>query len=230
MDASETGPIPAQADAGTSTRTRRFSFSAQPRRVDAAPSRLVRGLKLVLPTVAAGLVTLLIAWPQLQEATSEAGRVKTPTEETSNLRMRNARFLGSDAKDRPFSVSAATTRQAEGDVNRLELEKPQADITLTNGAWVALVADRGLFDRRANTLSLSGNVELFHDEGYQVRTDEVRVDLKEGLATGDAPVVAQGPAGILSGAGFRVEQAGERILVTGRSHLQLNPRSLQERR
>ena len=35
-----------------------------------------------------------------QEATSDAARVKTPTEETSNLRMRNARFIGSDAKDR----------------------------------------------------------------------------------------------------------------------------------
>ena len=230
MDGSETGRTPAEPDGSAPARTRRFSFSAEPRRVDAGPSRLVRGLKFVLPTVAAALVTLLIAWPQLQEATSDAGRVKTPTEETSNLRMLNARFLGSDAKDRPFSVSADRTRQAEGDVNSLELEKPQADITLTDGAWVALVADRGLFDREANTLSLFGNVQLFHDQGYQVRTDAVRVDLKEGLATGDAAVVAQGPAGILTGSGFRVEQGGERILVTGRSHLQVNPRTLKERK
>ena len=211
-------------------RERRFDFSAAPRTTTSSHSRLVRRLKLVLPAVAAILVTVLIAWPQLQDPARDPATLRVHADEGSNLSIRNPRYVGSDPKDRPFTVTADTTRRSGANPDQMEMEKPRADITLTNGAWVALTADKGMFDRRANTLALSGDVQLFHDEGYQVRSDAVIVDLTRASAVGNHPVVAQGPAGVLSGAGFRVENDGNRIFVDGPSRLQFNPQRAKEAR
>lgn len=212
-----------RAGGARSARAHRFSFTATARQPSAGHTRIVRGLKLVLSLTAAALVTLLIAWPQLQDSGKHDELPSVRPEEASNVRIRNARYVGSDEKDRPYSVSAEVTRQSPTDPHRLELEKPEADITLRDGAWLALQAEKGFFDRNRNTLSLSGGVQLFHDQGYQVRADAADVDLKHGVASGAGDVVAQGPAGLLTGAGFRVEGSGDTIVVTGPARLEFKP-------
>ena len=207
---------------------RRFTFSAEPRRVGVGPSRVVRSLKLILPATAAVVITLLIAWPQLQDSAPGSDSLKVRTDEAEDLRMRNARYVGTDSSNRPFTVIAEATRQVGSDTRRLDLEKPQADITLGDGAWVAVVANRGRYDREANQLALSGDVQLFHDQGYHVRSEGAHLDLRSGIASGDRPVTAQGPAGILKGEGFRIEQDGQRVMLTGRAHLELHPAGLKK--
>jgi lipopolysaccharide export system protein LptC len=183
-----------------------FFERAVPRRYSAFYSHLVTLLKLVLPSVAVGLVAMILLWPQL-------------IEDLENLRMINPRYTGSDTQNQPYVVTADQALQVSGDSNVTNLMKPKGDITLKDGTWLALSAETGVYRKKDELLDLEGSVNLFHDGGYEIVTSQARVDLRKNSAEGGQPVVGQGPDTELRGEGFRVHNGGERVIVTGRSRL-----------
>jgi lipopolysaccharide export system protein LptC len=128
-----------------------------------------------------------------------------------------------DAATAPQPAPAPTTAEAEPD-NVINLKKLIADMTMSDGAWVALTADNGVFHREQGTVDLSGNVTLFHDTGLSFETDAATVDLKNDLASGNQPVEGQNADGELAAQGFEIKDDGKTILFTGRSYLKLYPK------
>ncbi len=202
---------------------RSLGAASDPRRVGRAYSRFVRSLKLALPIAAALLVTLLIAWPQLEWQAPPPAPIQVKPEDAESLSMFDARYVGSDEHNRPFTITADSARQLASPDQRVQLSHPQADMTLQSGAWVALSADQGLFDRDTELLELQGAVTIHHDQGYRLTTESARVDVKRGVAESDAPVAGQGPIGELTGEGFRVSNEGRTLLLIGKSSLLLRP-------
>lgn len=213
-----TGPAPNSAsrpgNAAAGERPPRFSTQS-------AYSRFVTAMKLVLPALAVGIVLLVLVWPQIGPGESgfRVGLSELSPESADQLTMVNPRFQGRDSQDRPFSIVAQEATQPADDGRRITLDGPKADITLDNGAWVALTADSGVYHRDDQTLELSGNVSLFHDRGFELRTARTHIDLQTGNARSNAPVQGQGPAGTLSAQGFRFTDGGRTIVFTGRSRL-----------
>ncbi|WP_051512918.1 LPS export ABC transporter periplasmic protein LptC [Skermanella stibiiresistens] len=181
-------------------------------------SHFVRLMKVVLPLLAFGLIALLAAWPRIQGADQE-----TPRRDTGELEMMRALYVGTDSQNRPFSVTADRAVQSSSEPGVLDLVRPRAELTLQDGTWVALKADRGRYNDKTGKLLLLGNADLFHDKGYEFKTDEAHVDVNASNAWGDLPVTGQGPFGELSAQGFRLFNGGETIVFTGRSHLDLAP-------
>ncbi|MEK9899787.1 MAG: LPS export ABC transporter periplasmic protein LptC, partial [Rhodospirillaceae bacterium] len=72
---------------------------------------------------------------------------------------------------------------------------------------------------KTNTLHLTGDVNLFHDQGYEFTTTAAQVDLVTSTASGDEPVDGQGPFGVLNAEGFRVFDSGDRVLFLGPARL-----------
>ena len=70
---------------------------------------------------------------------------------------------------------------------------------------------------------MTGAVNLFHDSGFEVRTETAQIDLKNGAATGNAFVEGQGPFGHLSGEGFHLLNKGKTIYFKGKSKLIFHP-------
>jgi lipopolysaccharide export system protein LptC len=124
-----------------------------------------------------------------------------------------------DDKKRPFSVSAGKATQADRDADVIVLAGPQADITLEDGAWLTLTADSGRYRRAAQLLDLNGQVNLFHDQGYELHTRDVHIDLAKGSAVSSAAVDGQGPSGELTAQGMEVTDGGKRIHFLGHAHL-----------
>jgi len=186
-------------------------------------SLFVGTLKVVLPALAVALILLVVVWPQLvpEDSRFRVGLSDLAPDSAGKLTMVNPRFQGVDAQDRPFSVVAQTATQEKSGADVVELDQPKADITLKDGAWLALTADHGTFDRASQTLHLDGHVSLFHDRGFEMRTETAHVDLKAGTARSDTPVAGQGPAGHLEAEGFRLEDKGGTIVFTGKSKLTL---------
>jgi lipopolysaccharide export system protein LptC len=202
-----------------------FLERAVPRRYSAFYSHLVTLLKLVLPSVAVGLVAMILLWPQLNplDQRFRLKPVAVGIEDLENLRMINPRYTGSDDQNQPYSVTAEQALQVSGDSNVTDLVKPKGDITLKDGTWLALSADAGVYRKKDGLLDLEGNVHLFHDEGYEIATSRARIDLGANSAEGNQPVVGQGPDTELRGEGFRVHNRGERVIVTGQSRLVIRP-------
>ena len=168
-----------------------------------------------------------MVWPELheQENRFRPGFARIDQSEAENLRMVNARFTGTDASRRPYMITADSADQANASAVIIALDAPKADIELSNGAWVALTSTAGSFNRNRQILELSGGVNLFHDSGYEFKTDSAVIDLAAGDATGTEPIAGQGPFGQLQAEGFRIYNRGERVLFTGKSSLTLKPKS-----
>ena len=195
------------------------------RRYSVFYSHLVTLLKLVLPSVAVGLVAMILLWPQLNPV-DKGFRLKpvaVSMEDLENLRMMNPRYVGSDSQDQPYTITADQATQVSGDSNVTDLTNPKGDMTLNDGTWLSLTANTGVYRKKEQLLDLEGHVNLFHDGGYELLTERAHVDLEKNNAEGNDPVTGQGPDTELSGEGFRVYNRGQQIFVTGQSRLLIRP-------
>lgn len=222
-DAENTAPQP---DASADTRAaRRSRLGAAPRRRRSGfgRSRIVSTMKYLLPGIAFALLVLVAVWPRLLpdedrfridlEAVGPAGGAKP--------QVLNPRLQGIDSAARPFQVTAdfGARGDVEGGGEIYDLTNPKADIVLADGSWVALTANDGRFEAKTNTLHLTGDVNLFHDQGYEFTTTAAQVDLVTSTASGDEPMDGQGPFGVLNAEGFRVFDSGDRVLFLGPARL-----------
>jgi lipopolysaccharide export system protein LptC len=188
-------------------------------------SRFVAIAKLVLPLVAVALLALVWAWPNLRggDLRFRLGFSDLVTRETAGPSMINPRYVGTDKNQQPYSITSNVARNSPTDRMKIDLEVPKGDIVLNNGTWLMLSADTGVYARTAKTLDLTGGVTLFHDSGYEIRTDSAYVDLDQGTAAGDQPVHGQGPFGDLRAEGFILLDKGKVIHFTGKSKLTIWP-------
>jgi lipopolysaccharide export system protein LptC len=186
-------------------------------------SRFANSMRITLPLVAVAIVVLVVAWPQLTAKPKKFSLSvsSVTTAETGAQQIINARFTGTDAANRPYSVTADTASQAENTPDMVDLAFPKADITLQSGAWLALSAETGTFNRKSQVLNLHGAVSLFHDMGYELRTSAADIFIKQGTASGNKPVSGHGPIGTVQSAGFRILDGGKRVLFTGKTRLVL---------
>jgi lipopolysaccharide export system protein LptC len=188
-------------------------------------TRFVSVLKYLLPIVAAGLVLMLALWSQIRidEGRFRIGMTEVATIEVDKLTMSNPRFEGIDDRDRPFTVTADEASQVKDDTDIVELKRPQADMTMEDGTWLALSADTGRYLRGAQRLSLEGSVSLFQDRGYELHTDRVSIDFNAGTAESSSRVFGQGPVGELSGSGLKLSEKGAVIQLLGESRILFHP-------
>ncbi|HAD85889.1 MAG TPA: LPS export ABC transporter periplasmic protein LptC [Rhodospirillaceae bacterium] len=190
-------------------------------------SGFVQVAKVMLPAAAVGLIALVILWPHLrtEDLRFRIGFAAIKSNVDGDPNLLNPRYVGTDEDNQPYAVTADIAKKLDGegmDV-RIGLELPKADITLKDGTWLVLTAENGIYARRNKTLDLSGAVNLFHDSGYEFRTDKAQVDLARGIAEGDRPVRGQGPFGTLNAEGFRLLNKGRTIVFTGKSKMILKP-------
>jgi lipopolysaccharide export system protein LptC len=188
-------------------------------------STFVGFMKLLLPALAAALILLVIAWPEftVDDGGFRLSVSRLAPDQADSLTMLNARFDGLDEKNRPYTLTADMATQSDSDEDLIELELPKADITLEDGAWLALTARSGKYRQKAEILDLIGSVSLFHDQGFELRTEAARLDLAKGVAEGNQPVQGQGSVGFIEAEGFRVLDRGARIIFTGKAHMIINP-------
>ena len=188
-------------------------------------SRMVFLMKVLLPSIAVVLVGLVIAWPEL---ISDDGRfrlnaVRIDQRDAETLRMVNPRYVGTDNRNQPFTVTADAATQSSGNADLVALDQPKADIALQDGSWVALTASDGLYHRGQQSIDLKGAVNIFHDSGYEFRSESALIDLKAGTASGEQTVTGQGPLGDVEAEGFQILDRGARILFTGKARLVMYP-------
>jgi lipopolysaccharide export system protein LptC len=219
-----------------------------PRRVFKRKRRkgLILALKIALPLIAVVCVAYIVIWSQQVKTITVVDVVDEGVEKqkTSDVTVKQVQYNGVDANNRPYSITAesamqpqnaaptggegqAAATQADAAVKNddvINLKQLIADMTMSDGAWVAVTADDGVYHRDAGRVDLSGNVTLFHDTGLTFETDAATVDLKNDTASGDQPIEGQNADGQLAAQGFEVRDDGQTIIFTGRAYLKLLPK------
>ena len=195
------------------------------RRFGARYSRFVGTMKVLLPLTAAAIAGLILAWPGVHDEPQEIALTFAETNSTDaeTPGMANARYVGTDANNRPFLVTADEALQDPGKPDLVDLVALQADMTLDNGVWMSIMASSGQYDRAQQTLQLAGPVNIFSDAGYEFHTESARIDLQNNIAESDQPVRGHGPFGTLSADSFRVIDQGQRLLFRKNVRMIIRP-------
>ncbi len=205
----------------------RRGFIRPLRRGGAHASRFVAAMKLLLPALALLLIALVIVWPNLLPDQSKFRLGESARESGAaldGLEMERPRYVGVDENARPYQITADVARQQSDSSTELLLSAPKADIVMSGDAWVALTATNGIYDREAERIDLTGGVTVFHDAGYEFSSATARVDLANGVASGNDPVEGHGEAGSVVGEGFEITDDGARVLFVGKSRMIIRAR------
>ena len=186
---------------------------------------VITATKFLLPAGALLLLASLALWPEFDRASEKRLSMRGFGATVDGARVRNARYNGLDQRGRPFTVTAVTAIQR--DPEQVVLDTPIADMTLENGTWLNLRAEKGVFMRKAEQLDLSGNVVLYRDDGMTLTTASATVEIKAGAASSAEPTHVEGPFGTLDAAGFITLDKGAAIQFWGPARVELNGASPQ---
>lgn len=185
----------------------------------------VRLTKFLLPLIALLLVGLLVIWPRIygEDNRFRLGMAQTETWERleTGLSVLRPRLVGIDKKDQPFVVTADTATQESQDNPAILLENPVADLTLKAGSWVVLSSRTAEVNEQNSRAVFYTNVTLLHDDGYEVRGDEIVVNTKTGHVQSRRPVTVKGPMGQIDAKGFELNENGALLTFTGPAHMTL---------
>jgi lipopolysaccharide export system protein LptC len=77
-------------------------------------------------------------------------------------------------------------------------------------------------------LDLEDGVTLFHDQGYEMKTESAKIFMSEGRVVSRRPVESQGPSGSIQSEGLRVEDRGAVVVFTGRAHMEILGEALEQ--
>lgn len=213
-----------ETQAAAAPRGASIPVSVGRRRFSHSYGRAVGWLKILLPTLAVVLVSMIFIWPYLEEEGQRiiAAVISDAPVLPELMEVSQARYTGVGEDGQRYTLTAETVQQESMDAALVEFLEPRADISLSDGSWALVSAERGTFDRDAQVLELNSAVSLFHDLGYEFRTESATLDLLGGSAYGFDPISGQGPFGYVEADGFELLDRGARVRLTGNARVIIN--------
>lgn len=188
--------------------------------IDAASrySRFVVLMRWAMPLAAVLMLLLLLVWPN---ANGDV-RVLPKAASIGQREMTNLRYMGLNAKGEPMVVTASRAIQMGSMDAEIDLQAVKGELTRAGGGWVRLESHTGRYDQKASRVTLTGQVHLTDDAGYDIVTESAEIDLNSpAQAWGEQPVAGTGPQGNIKANGFRITDEGKTVVFTGRSRLLL---------
>lgn len=184
-------------------------------------SKFIRWMRFILPAVALGIAAIVFTWNSMNDTHLLPSPDKTASKSFGKNELLNAKFESSDDHNQPYTITAARAVQGEKGSDLVLLESPVADMLLNSGNWIAIKANEGDFDQKQQKLLLRGHVEMFHDKGYELESEQLHIDLKENTAWSDLVVSGRGPAGTLEATGMKAMSGSGHLIFSGPAKLVL---------
>lgn len=198
----------------------------QVRRIGRSYTLFVVFSKWLLPLTACAIVTAVAVWPQINAPEGFTVEAIDPSlVGAKDQVMLGPIYSDTDESRQPYQVRSTAASQSQAVEGGVELDRPEAEMQMSDGSILYLLSDVGLYDREGESLELFGGVNLFHQgkDGHELRTDMAQVNLADRTARSDAPVSGHGPVGTLQAEhGFQVVDGGARIVFRGPAKLILH--------
>jgi len=181
-------------------------------------SRRVRILRWALPITALGGLALL--WfifyfdplRLYRNLPIEFGRISITD---NKLTIEAPKLTGFTQDRRPYSVTAEEAAQDLGSPNIIELGGIVAEVELANRGETEMRAKNGIFDLKAQSLRLSGGIEITATGGYKVSLVDALVEIKQGHVITEKPVKGIFPDGSLDANRLEIFNHGDRARFDG---------------
>lgn len=182
-------------------------------------SRFVRRMRLLLPLIALAIFAIVFVWSDVEKNKIVPVKDLAHVPSVGKNELVNPRFESTDSENQPYTITATRAVQNKEDENLVMLEKPVGDMKMKSGESVGLEADRGSFRQNNKMLLLRGNVRLTQNKGYELKMEELDVDLTKNTAFSNTNVTGQGPEGTLSARGLEGSATSGTLVFKGPAKL-----------
>ena len=183
-------------------------------------SRFVKVMKKVLSFGAFAIIAAVLAFffmerqpRRLELAYEKLGKVQ------NDLAMMKPRLTGADSKGNPFVITADRAVQDARNPRKATLRNMEADLTTDKNNWLNARARAGMVDMNTGQLELSGGIDVFSANGYELHSRTASANLKQSIIHGHEPVTGQGPQGTLRADSFHADRNTGQLLLNG--HVQM---------
>ena len=151
-------------------------------------SRLVGGLKVVLPIAALALLSTLFLFSDPPDPDRALPYAEVDVAQLAReLRLTQPRLAGVMPDGREVTLVARTAAPDFEETNVIVTDQIEGRIALSEDGFVLLDAGEGRIDVAGRIANLSGGVEAETTQGYRVVSDTMRLSLADlGMATPEA--------------------------------------------
>jgi lipopolysaccharide export system protein LptC len=209
-------------DTSQKPRLKHLAAPTKPQRVNRGYSKFVRRMRLILPMTAVAIAGLVMTWSQVENTVQAVPKKEEVVPESAGRNeLINPKFESLDDSQNPYSITAARAVQSATDPDSINLENPQAEMTLESGAKLTGAATSGAYNQKAEKLALDGGVKLTYPD-YVLTTEKMLVDMSVKGAWADTPVHINGAAGTLDSSGLHADMSANQLIFTGPVKLILN--------
>lgn len=192
--------------------------------------RVLRFLKLAMPSFAAVLIVMILLFPTLKKNTVVADfDVTLPQKgELEKLHIVQTEFSVTDKDNKVSTFTADRIDETEPGSKLVKIINPKGRIpTETDEAFVHIDSDVGYYDQKENIIQTRQNVKAVHDNGTTVLTQAADYDFNQSVGKGDEDVYAYGEWGKLWAEGFEYHQQKDLLILSGKSKILADNREIR---
>ncbi len=188
--------------------------------------RLIRSLRVILPSVIGILLAVLVFSPF--SATQELSFVLNKNEvDLSRERMRlvEALYRGEDSNGRPFSLRAGSAVQKTSATPVLDMTSLSGRILLNDGP-ASIVAQRGTYDLGKETMRVNGPLAV-ESPGYDIVASNVELSLKDKSMQSFGPVSGRTKVGTFNAGRLSADLDTRVVRLDGGVHLRIDQNAVK---
>ena len=180
-------------------------------------SRQVRLLRIGVPI---GIVALLLTVVVI-DYMPPIGGFRLPGElgklviHGTKITMEQPRLTGFTLDSRAYEFSAEAAAQDITKPNLVELEKLHAKMEMQDKSAVEMTAASGIYDVKAEMLTLNDDIRLVSSTGYEGRLSEAVIDVRKGNVVSDKPVWVKMLNGFLNAKRLDIGENGSVVRFSG---------------
>ncbi|MGA7324498.1 MAG: LPS export ABC transporter periplasmic protein LptC [Rhodomicrobium sp.] len=157
-------------------------------------SARVRTLKIILPLMAAGILSLY-ALPSMLKTSFDKGRgtasVRAVNVEEGKLKMIEPHIKGVNERGEAYDVIADTATQAPSNPDVMYFVNIRGKMTGTDGKITNLVAPDGVNDNKADQMTFNNGATVTRDGGMSAKFETATAFMKQQTMISKTPVIVR---------------------------------------
>ena len=191
--------------------------------------KLIKGIELLFPSIAAILFGLLIIIPHAKQSEESFGLdITLPKQgELEKLHVESSELFITDKDNKVNEFNADNIDETAPGSKLIKLSNPKGKIPTLKGPWYNIEAPTGYYDQNKNTLKLEQNVKMTYSEGYTATTEAMEYDFQKNFGLSTTPTHGEGAAGQIDSQGFKFYKNQNLLIFTGKTHIIIKEEQLK---
>jgi lipopolysaccharide export system protein LptC len=186
-----------------------------------AHDRLIKWTKIGLP-MGAGVLLAILALAPLEKKNDVSFILDKKKVQSAPERMRldAPRYTGTDDRGQQFTMTAARAVQPTSNSPLVDINGMYAQLNMEQGPLV-LTANQGQYNLDTQQVNVNGPIDAKGADGWQLKTSDVTVDLKQRQLASHGPAEGQMRLGQFRASQIRADLGTHTVVLEGGARLKI---------